>query len=64
MELNNDQITAIDDNLKKLSAMAHTVDYLCEDGVPHDDVMRGWQLILWDIVIAIKQVITPETTKA
>jgi hypothetical protein len=36
---------------------------LAETGIPPDDVMCDWQLLIWGIKDEISQIIDPETAK-
>jgi hypothetical protein len=63
MELTYDQVTAIKESLQKLTALGNAVGHICEAGVPIDDVMCGWQLLLWGIADEISQIIDPKTAK-
>jgi hypothetical protein len=63
MELSNNQVGVIRESLQKLAALGDAVSFICDAGVPPDDVLCGWQLLIWGIKDEISQIIEPETVK-
>jgi hypothetical protein len=63
MELTHNQVEAIRGSLQKLAALGSVVSFICETGIPPDDALCGWQLLLWDIKDEILKIIDPKTAK-
>ena len=63
MEISFKQVRTILDNLQKLDALGLAIGHLCDGGVPTDNIMCGWQLLLWDVEKEIHRIIEPKSAK-
>jgi hypothetical protein len=63
MELTNNQVEAIKESLQKLAALGGVVNFMCETGTPPDDILSGWQLLIWGIKDEILKIIEPGIAK-
>jgi hypothetical protein len=63
MEITTSQLNSILESVQKLEAIAHLSGYICEAGRPTDEIMCGYQSLLYDIGKEIRQVLSEgETT--
>jgi hypothetical protein len=60
MEINQAQKETILENLQKLLALGFVIVHICDEGIPPNEALGGWQFLLWDIEAEIRRIIEPE----